>query len=342
MIVDARACIEAELAHERRFVSPDFAAVVTAAHDRNPELVSEEALREVGGLAPVIELEFCASDADESGAASELDAWIQDTRELTEADVAARRLAGIPPLPAGAPPVRRELSWLGLAVALVAVVAGLAVAIPRLLETFVDGSYREAQTTPSQAEYREHEVDSPAGANRHPALGPVAPVPTLAPILTPTPQRAVSHQVEEVEEVEQVEPHRQATATNKTETSLRERVGELEAQAQAHWAAGELEQAQANYAKIIALAGRRRYADLAYGDLFTLARQRGDAAAELTLWREYLVTFPNGRFADDARAGQCRRASADERDACWRGYLADFPKGVHSSVAARALAPEIP
>ena len=81
-----------------------------------------------------------------------------------------------------------------------------------------------------------------------------------------------------------------------------------------------------------------RAADLSYGDLFTLARQRSGPAQEQALWREYLAAFPRGRYADDARAGLCRRAEPDERAACWQQYLTDFPAGVHRPQAERALA----
>jgi hypothetical protein len=334
LVMGARACIEAELTRERRYVSPDFAAVVAAAHARDPRLVSEAALREVGGLAPVIELESgTLGDGDELLADSTLDAWINDARAVTEADIAARRLTSIPPLRATTTtPFRRELSWLGLAVALVAVVAGLAVAVPRLLETLVDGNYREATSKPNQAEHLEHERDSRAGAELRPTPGPIRP----------TPQRAVVHDLEAPRERSESGSGSGSGSGRARETSLRDQISELEVQAQALWTAGELERAQASYREIIALAGRRRYADLAYGDLFTLARQRGDAAAELALWNEYLVAFPSGRFADDVRARLCRRASAGERDGCWREYLADFPEGVHTNAAASALAAEVP
>ncbi len=52
--------------------------------------------------------------------------------------------------------------------------------------------------------------------------------------------------------------------------------------------------------------------------------------------------FPRGRYADDARAGLCRRAASDERDACWQQYLTDFPAGVHRPQAERALGDAAP
>ena len=42
------------------------------------------------------------------------------------------------------------------------------------------------------------------------------------------------------------------------------------------------------------------------------------------------------RVADDARAGLCRHASADQVG-CWEDYLDDFPEGVHTRAARKAL-----
>jgi len=44
--------------------------------------------------------------------------------------------------------------------------------------------------------------------------------------------------------------------------------------------------------------------------------------------------FPEGRFADDARAGLCRRDASD-RPACWRAYLEAFPEGSYRAQAER-------
>jgi hypothetical protein len=116
-----------------------------------------------------------------------------------------------------------------------------------------------------------------------------------------------------------------------------ERLRRLDREAEAKWEAGDLAGAEALYREIVAGAPGARAADLAYGDLFSLARQRHGADHEVALWREYLQVFPRGRYADDARAGLCRRADDDARATCWRAYLADFPGGVHRHQAAGAL-----
>ena len=110
----------------------------------------------------------------------------------------------------------------------------------------------------------------------------------------------------------------------------------LGAEAEQAWQSGDPAGAERRHREIIALAPGSRAADLSYGDLFTLARQRSGPEQEVSLWREYLAAFPRGRYADDARAGLCRRAAADERAGCWQQYLTDFPAGVHRAQATRA------
>jgi hypothetical protein len=110
---------------------------------------------------------------------------------------------------------------------------------------------------------------------------------------------------------------------------------DLDAAANERWAAGDLAGAEALLRKLIARAGRSTRAELAYGDLFAIARQRGGASAQAVVWREYLRRFPKGRYADDAQGGLCRLASSDERTACWNGYLAMHPRGAHAREARR-------
>lgn len=107
--------------------------------------------------------------------------------------------------------------------------------------------------------------------------------------------------------------------------------------AHAAWRAGDLPEAERQFRRLAKRAGTGRLGDLAYGDLFTLARQRKEPGKEAKLWREYLRRFPRGRFADDARAGLCRRASGDAQLECWERYLKDVPDGAHRAQARRAL-----
>ena len=92
------------------------------------------------------------------------------------------------------------------------------------------------------------------------------------------------------------------------------------------------------FARLIAIGGRHPLVELAFGDRFTIAHQRGIIGQQTKLWRAYLGKFPHGRFADDARAGLCRHAAAKDEASCWTDYLADFPKGAYRGLAARSVA----
>lgn len=108
--------------------------------------------------------------------------------------------------------------------------------------------------------------------------------------------------------------------------------------AHAAWRAGDLARAERLFRRLAKRAGTGRLGDLAYGDLFTLARQRGERGKDAKLWREYLRRFPQGRFADDARAGLCRRAEGQAQRQCWERYLQAMPKGAHRAQASRSVA----
>lgn len=110
----------------------------------------------------------------------------------------------------------------------------------------------------------------------------------------------------------------------------------LDAEAQRKWRAGDLAGAEALFLELVEKGGRTSFAELAFGDLFTLAHQRGDTRGEQQRWRRYLARFPHGRFADDVRAWQCRRATGSAAAECWRRYLADWPRGTYRAEALRA------
>lgn len=126
-----------------------------------------------------------------------------------------------------------------------------------------------------------------------------------------------------------------------TEAARRDRrrqaLRRLDERAQQRLSAGDSAGAERAYRALVRTGGRTGLAELAYGDLFTLAHGRGDTRAQRDLWREYLRKFPRGRFADDARAGLCRSAVTGERTRCWEQYLDDFPTGAYHRQAARAL-----
>lgn len=133
-----------------------------------------------------------------------------------------------------------------------------------------------------------------------------------------------------------IEPSPEPTKQRRR-SSKRSALQTLDDRAQQRLAAGDVAGAEKAYRALVRAGGRTGLAELAYGDLFTLAHSRGDARAQRTLWREYLRKFPKGRFADDARAGLCRQSASSERSGCWQQYLDDFPTGAYHRQAARAL-----
>lgn len=344
LIGRARTEIDAQIVAERRLIAPDFAAMVAAAHERDPQAVPAAAVAEAGSFAPVVE--FGGSPVGDERLLSEvgLDRLIVEARELAEADVRERRLAGIPPL-RGAEHAPR-MRWLTPVLLLAAVVAGLALVGPRLMQSLaargegqvgVEAEYTERETSKGgDAQLRGVEGVPVGGAEVQRAVeaSPVGEMPVLEA------GEGADGSPREVEPA--AKPSPDPRAKQEPRAKLGDRVAALDAEAQARWAAGDLDGAEQSFRAILAIAGKSRYGDLAYGDLFTLARQRGERAAETALWTEYLERFPQGRFAQDARAGSCRRAAAAERATCWQAYREDFPMGVHLREAERALAEETP
>lgn len=120
--------------------------------------------------------------------------------------------------------------------------------------------------------------------------------------------------------------------------SKTERLRELDTRARAAWKAGDARKARKLFDRLVASGGRSRIADLAYGDLFALARQLDDQPGLRRYWRRYAKRFPSGQYIDDARAGLCRVAAPAEQRACWQRYLADRPRGTYRRHAQDVLA----
>lgn len=114
-----------------------------------------------------------------------------------------------------------------------------------------------------------------------------------------------------------------------SQPSLDERIERLDADARRSWSAGDLKAAEQRLRKLIRIGGKRARVELAYGDLFTLLRQRSATHDLQRAWRRYLSTFPRGRFAEDARAGLCHASSGARATVCWRDYLEHHPRGAH-------------
>ena len=117
----------------------------------------------------------------------------------------------------------------------------------------------------------------------------------------------------EVVEPRPARPHR---------VPIDERLETLDERAQQRWAAGDRAGARKDFRTIVRIGGRRKQVELAYAELFALARQGGRSLPPL--WREYLRRFPKGRYAAEASAGLCRAAATDERAACWDAHRARF------------------
>ena len=331
LVQDAAAALADDLGREVRGLMPDFAAIVEEAHARDPSRVTAEALAEARELAPVVDLRSDANLRLPRREQAEFTALLAEARAEIDADVAAVRAAGPPPVPV--PEVRRVRGrgWVWLAAA---AVAGLTLIGVRPLLSRGEATAEPGLQAPWQDQGRKplHEV-TPA-----PEPAPVVrrapePEPEVAP---PAPAPAVEVE-DEVEETGPKEPVAKARPKPAAETQA-ERLRRLGEEAESMWQAGDLAGAEARYRDIVRQAPGSRAADLAYGDLFSLARQRHGADAEATLWRAYLEAFPRGRYADDARAGLCRRAEGDARVTCWRAYLDEFPAGVHRHQAGRVLA----
>lgn len=328
----ARAAIDAEIAGELKLIAPDFAAIVEAAHARDPKRVPFAALVEAQDLAPIVPLGDSSSRLS-SRHSAELAEILSDARADADADAAAAR-----PRTAPVPPAMWSRRWLwGLAAAAAVL---LAVSAQSILATRQAPTRDAATQAPwwerAEDTAREAEHITPEPAPRTPRERP-APVPEASPDPEPEPvPEAIPDPIPEPTAEPLVEPVQKASKRPPRETTA-EKLRRLDEEAEQAWQSGDYTGAERRYREILALAPGSRAADLSYGDLFALSRQRSGPDAEQALWREYLKVFPRGRYADDARAGLCRRASTDERRACWQQYLEDFPGGSHRSQAARAL-----
>ncbi len=318
----------------------DFAAVVARAHELDPEQVPSEVVREVEAAAPVVSLAQQRRARRATRDDPEFDRILSDVRASVEHDAALRRhgidITGPRPV---VPPVRTGRRVL---VAVVALAAVLVVAFGLVQGVRYVQLQREAPADAalhlgdaSQSPEESAIIDEPVRTSSRAALPP--PSPPVPPALEPAP----------LEPAPPVPTPRRdkAKTTSKpvvAAPSLSDRLAELDAAAAAALRARDLEGAAAKFEQIVAQGGTSRLADLAFGELFHIAHRRGDAKAEHALWKRYLARFPEGRFADDARAGMCRRASAATKDACWRDYVADFPKGSYVRQAEQHLGGKAP
>lgn len=258
---------------------------------------------------------------DEEIVDPELAVFTEALRDEVEADVVERTLH--PAAPPVAPTRRRR------AFVAIAAVAAILLAVIGLGTLQPDVARIDAESAPASMAAKTVETLTEDGAWSRPEAPAVTP--------EPAPRRQVAPKSVEPEPMP--EPAVETPETTAAPKARRPRVSldELENQAMAAWKANELAKAEALFRKIIARAGRGKRAELAYADLFALAKQQGGAAAQAKVWRQYLRTFPKGRHADDARAGLCMRASGPAATECWSNYLDAHPGGAHASRAQRAI-----
>lgn len=285
----------------------DFAAMIARARALDPSAVSDAALAESAGYAPVVVL---------------------------------HRPAPAPVRPAPSP-WRGRVVWLGLAVA----------AAAALLLDLV-GSARLA-----------HESVATRAGSTAQHLGP--PLTHTAAVLTPPPRApsaaapadlAAQWMPEETAPdlappaVVRAEP--EPTAAAPAPPARRVRPGpppvadapppaaaptgaELDRLAREAWRRGDLGEARRIFTMLVATDTDPQRLELAFGDLFVLARQSGEDSKSLERTRRaYLERFPRGLYADDASAALCRAARGLE---CWRRYRDEWPAGAHLEEARRLL-----
>lgn len=285
----------------------DFGAVVARARALDPDAVTAEALAEARSFAPVIAL------------------------RRPPAAAAVRRRVGV---------------WLAAAAAAALVIAGAAVrtlrpgggpgpgvAVQHVGPAPAAGSLAGRGRGAGEARARdEGERDAAEGAAS--GLEVAAPASGAAGVA-----RAAGVELED--------PPREAKRTGR-ERHVEKRGGhaagaaeppwlELDRRAREAWRRGELAEARRLLGELTRSGADAERVELAFGDLFVLARQAGDRPGLEAAWRAYLGRFPRGNFAEDASAGLCRGA-ADR--ACWAAHLAAWPEGNHAGEARRALGDE--
>lgn len=312
---------------------PDFAAVVARAHELDPRQVTAEQVAEVAQWAPVVSIEHGHRRRRTRDDLALL-AVIDSVRAHVDEDV-AQHVGTPPPAHAIAPSSSPRRVWmLVLAAAAVLLVVGASALQGGMGRLAHDEPARNESAllgpTPSQAPTVRPLAVEPALAR---------PVPLETPVVEPTADTADTPEAPDTAEAPEPEPLARAKAPRSPASKpSAPTLEELDAAAHAAWRAGDLAEAERLFRRLAKRAGTDRLGDLAYGDLFTLARQTKSPAKEAALWREYLERFPRGRSADDARGGLCRRAEGDAQVECWRRYLDDRPDGAHRAQAQRAVA----
>lgn len=302
-------------------IPADFAAALARAHELAPDRVAAS----IGVDDPAV-IDIRGGDRGTPAAEAALDGIVGETRASVLRMVGELRMRSIPqaPLPARRHGAQRWI--IGAALAAAAVVATI-------------GGYRFVELA------RERQASVPADQAFHidasgqtdgsvveiaPAPTPVAPKPKSTPSLGPAPlERTIAAPPGESPK----SIVRRAAGLDRSGRDDKLRV--LSAEAHGLWKQGDVRGAEKGFEAITKEGGGGVQVELAWADLFSLARQSGDAARRTARWSAYLAAFPRGRFADDARAGLCR---ASKEAKCWSAYLRDMPKGSYRAEAESALA----
>ncbi len=313
-------------------VPGDFSDVVRRAATLQPERISAQDVEDAAALP-----------TDESELRARLHfGTLDDFLDDATAFVTSQRVDTPPPLRAVGTRSDEETRgssgagsgrWLRIALLGVGLAAAV-VLVPRTMRWGTGSQTTDASFSAAQDRLRESARDAAEQAvTRRPQ-----PAPTEN-------ERSVAN-VEEGATLHELAPHdppQEPTgipdAAPRT-TARRDREARLRAlddQARAAWKRGELATARNKLEALARLGGRRDLVDIAYGDLFNLARQTDDEAGLRRYWRRYVKRFPRGRFIDDARAGLCRAARGETQRECWQAYLVDRPRGTYRDDARRAL-----
>jgi hypothetical protein len=317
-------------------VPPSFAAVVARARRIDPSTVPGSALERAEGHARSVRSRVsAASRPDDAGLIAP---FLAQARADAERDIAERGRLGVPPWRRSASRVRAWSLLGGVMAAAAATILALGLVdgwrATRTEDSARTQSLAGVDTSPDVHEATQNDAAAseptsvPRRASRasDPSLAPAAPatiVPAVPPgtaLVAPSPELAASSLIA---------PRAGASKVPRDPT-----LRQLDARAQAALAAGDRELADRLYAQVITRGEQQPLVELAYAERFSLARARG-VAQQRVLWRAYLQAFPRGRFADDADAGLCRTAPAQDKTRCWSAYVAQFPTGAYRDHADR-------
>ena len=350
---DTRLHLDRELAESG--ATPDLAASVARAHAIDPAAVPAQAVRETAELAPIAQLRpksrrsiAVPENMSDRAAIAPFTAALQGqleadlARMIHRGAIASASGSGPGVAPPAASSVAAPLDLASRRRTIVATVAALAAAV---LVTFGLGGAFEAQpdrpgAIPGAAALAGQRSDAALTHTFDPPVAPPRPDTATPPPVPedsrelPVPEDSQETAPAPVPEDIQPDVRPRPRRTPKPDTTpqpasapAEDPLAALDREAQVLWQQGQFQGAADKFAEIVQRAPGSGAAEAAYGDLFALERRLGGDA--VSLWRAYLRQFPRGRYADDARAGVCRREPEAGRGECWTDYLATHPDGAH-------------